>query len=315
MTVAEHPGHRPVLAEEALAALALEPGNRAVDATFGRGGHARRLLDRVGDEGEVLALDRDPEAIAQGREAFSGDPRLHLRQLAFSRIREAVAELGWAEGVDAVLADLGVSSPQLEDPARGFSFRRGGPLDMRMDPTTGLSLEQWLEETTAADLEAVLREYGEERHARRVARAIVAARDAGGIGDTADLAEVVRGAVPGPGERGQDKATRTFQALRMAVNREPEELAAFLRGAVTVLRPGGRLAVIAFHSLEDRAVKRFIRGEAAECVCPPDFPVCRCDQRPRLKPVGKPLRPEEDERATNPRARSAICRVAERLAD
>ncbi len=171
MTIAERAVHRAVLAEESVRALGLEPGNRAVDATFGRGGHARRLLDCLGREGELLALDRDPAAVAFGRQAFTEETRLHLRQMTFSRIQEAVTALGWHEGVDAVLADLGVSTPQLEDPERGFSFRRNGPLDMRMDPAAEPSAESWLGGVTAEGLETALRDYGEERHARRVARA------------------------------------------------------------------------------------------------------------------------------------------------
>lgn len=312
MTVAEPAAHRPVLAEEVVDALGLAPESRVVDATFGRGGHARRILDRLGPEGELLALDRDPAAVAHAREAFPAEDRLRIRQLPFSRLSEALADLGWG-GVDAVLADLGASSPQFEDPARGFSFREAGPLDMRMDPESGPNARDWLAGVSVRELEGVLRAYGEERYARRVARAIIAARDEGRLEDTAHLAEVVRSAVAGRGEPGKDKATRTFQALRMAVNREPEELEAFLREAVAALKPEGRLVVIAFHSIEDRMVKRFIREEAATCVCPPELPVCRCGKVARLRSVGRPLRPGEAEQETNPRARSAIARVAERL--
>ena len=314
MSVAEQPEHRPVLAQEAVDALRPESAARVVDATFGRGGHSQRILARLGGEAALLALDRDPQAVAFGEDAFGRDPRFAIRRTPFSRIDEAVAAVGWDDGVDAILADLGVSSPQLDDAGRGFSFRETGPLDMRMDPEAGQSAADWLAAVAPAELERVLRDYGEERFAKRVARAIVAAREAGGLRTTGDLAEVVRAAVPGRGEPGKDKATRTFQAIRMAVNAEPEELAAFLAASVRVLRPGGRLVVIAFHSLEDRAVKRFIREEAQDCVCPPDFPVCRCDKVARLKPVGKPLRPGAEECEGNPRARSAIARVAERLA-
>lgn len=314
MSKAEQPEHRPVLAEQAVDALRPESAARIVDATFGRGGHSQRILARLGPGAALLALDRDPEAVAFGERAFGDDPRFAIRRTPFSRLDEAVAEFGWGDGVDAVLADLGVSSPQLDDAGRGFSFREAGPLDMRMDPDAGPSAAEWLAAVDPGELERVLREFGEERFAKRVARAIVAAREAGGLRTTGDLAEVVRAAVPGRGEPGKDKATRTFQAIRMAVNAEPEELAGFLEAAVQVLRPGGRLVVIAFHSLEDRAVKRFIREEARDCVCPPEFPVCRCDKVARLKPVGKPLRPEAEECDANPRARSAIARVAERLA-
>jgi 16S rRNA (cytosine1402-N4)-methyltransferase len=306
--------HRPVLAEAAIAALAPGPDARLVDATFGRGGHAARILAALGPQGALLALDRDTDAVDHGRDRFGADPRFRIRHGPFSAVAEAVAGEGWTDGADGILADLGVSSPQLDRPERGFSFRAEGPLDMRMDATRGETAAEWLARVDEVELVRVLREYGEERHARRVARALLAAREAGRLGTTGELAETVRAAIPGRGEPGKDKATRTFQAVRMAVNDELGELDAFLAGAVTALRPGGRLVVITFHSLEDRAVKRFIREEARDCVCPPDFPVCRCDKVARLRPVGKPVRPSEEECRTNPRARSAMMRVAERLA-
>ena len=314
MTAGQSSEHRPVLEDAAVAALAPAADARLVDATFGRGGHSARLLTDLGSDGALLALDRDAEAVEHGRTRFGADPRFRIRQLPFSAIAEAVAAEGWTAGVDGILADLGVSSPQLDRAQRGFSFREEGPLDMRMDATRGPTAAEWLATVTEAELVRVLADYGEERHARRVARAILAAREAGQLATTTDLAETVRAAVPGRGERGKDKATRTFQAVRMAVNDELGELDGFLAGALSALRPGGRLVVIAFHSLEDRAVKRFIRDEARECVCPPDFPVCRCDKVARLRAVGKPVRPSEAECDTNPRARSAIMRVAERLA-
>lgn len=311
MVADAHREHAPVLGAQALDALDLERDGCVVDATFGRGGHTQRILDRLGPEGQVLAMDRDPQAIAAGQQAFSGEERLHLWQGAFSRLGEAVAEMGWA-GVDGILVDLGVSSPQLDEAERGFSFRKAGPLDMRMDPASGMSARDWLSGVDAAELERVIREYGGERYARRVARAILAARSAEGLESTLELAEVVREAIPGRGEPGKDKATRTFQALRMAVNAEPDELEAVLTAAVEALRPGGRLVVIAFHSVEDRIVKQRIRHEAAACVCPPELPVCRCDKTARLESVGKPMRPGEAESRANTRARSAIARVARR---
>jgi 16S rRNA (cytosine1402-N4)-methyltransferase len=314
VTEEEQTEHRPVLAEAVVTALAPAPDARLVDATFGRGGHAERLLACLAEGGALLALDRDADAVAQGRARFGADPRFRIRHRPFSAVAEVVAAEGWRDGVDGILADLGVSSPQLDHAERGFSFREEGPLDMRMDATSGETAAEWLARVSETELVRVLREYGEERHARRVARAITAARDAGRMTTTTELAETVRAAIPGRGERGKDKATRTFQAVRMAVNAELAELDEFLAAAVAALRPGGRLAVITFHSLEDRAVKRFIREEARECVCPPDFPVCRCDKVARLRPVGKPVRPSEAECRDNPRARSATLRVAERLA-
>jgi 16S rRNA (cytosine1402-N4)-methyltransferase len=302
------------MADAMIAALGLSPESRVVDATLGRGGHSARILAELGPQGRLLALDRDPQAVAEGGERLGADPRVMLIQQPFSRLGEALASAGWG-AADAVLADLGVSSPQLEEAGRGFSFRAEGPLDMRMDTDSGQTAARWLAETPSAELERVLREYGEERHARRVARAIASALAEGALRTTTDLAEVVRAAVPGKGEPGKDKATRTFQAVRMAVNDEMGELDAFLEAATGVLRPGGRLAVIAFHSVEDRRVKHFIREAARECICPPELPVCRCDKAVRLRPVGKPLKPDAAEQQRNPRSRSAIARVAEKVGE
>lgn len=303
--------HEPVLQEAAVAALGLAPDSRVVDATLGRGGHSARILDELGPAGRLLALDRDPQAVAAGGERFGDDSRVTVAHYPFSQLGAALAEAGWA-AADAVLADLGVSSPQLDEAARGFSFRADAPLDMRMDPGSGPTAAEWLAEVATAELERVLRDYGEERYARRVARAVSDAAAAGKLATTGALAEVVRKAIPGRGEANKDKATRTFQAVRMAVNDEIGELDAFLEAATQGLCPGGRLVVIAFHSVEDRRVKRFIREAARECICPPELPVCQCNKVVRLRPVGKPVRPDDSERARNVRARSAIARVAEK---
>ncbi len=304
--------HRPVLLEAVLQALDPRPGGIYVDATYGRGGHTRALLERLGPEGRVYALDKDPEAIAHAREAFAGEPRLTVVPGSFAMLQARVREWGIEGRVNGVLMDLGVSSPQLDDPGRGFSFLRPGPLDMRMDPTRGRPAAAWLAEAPVEELADVIRRYGEERHARRIARAIDRARREAPIDTTARLAAVVASAVP-EREPGKHPATRTFQAIRIFINGELEELEAALPQTLDVLAPGGRLAVISFHSLEDRRVKRFIQQEARGDRFPPDLPVPYSALTPTLKPVGKAVRATAAEVADNPRARSAVLRVAERL--
>jgi 16S rRNA (cytosine1402-N4)-methyltransferase len=304
--------HRPVMLREAVEGLAPEPGGYIVDCTFGRGGHSRAILERLGSEGRLLALDKDPDAIASPEAmALRADPRFALEHGSFTRLQEFVEERGWAGRVSGVLMDLGVSSPQLDEAARGFSFTRNGPLDMRMDSSRGATAAEWLAEVSESELVQVLRDYGEERYARRIAHAIIARRSSRPLLSTGDLAEVISQAVP-TREKGKHPATRSFQAIRIFINHELEDLESGLRQAVAVLRPGGRLAVIAFHSLEDRIVKRFMRDEArgggpvdARRPLPPDRPA-------RLGRVGKAL-PGAEEIAENPRARSAVLRVAERL--
>ncbi|MDD3528886.1 MAG: 16S rRNA (cytosine(1402)-N(4))-methyltransferase RsmH [Gallionellaceae bacterium] len=303
------PAHITVLLDEAVTALAVRPDGTYVDATFGRGGHSRAILAHLEANGRLLALDRDAEAVAAGQ-AWQ-DERFSIGQAPFSQL----AEVAHARGVDAadgILFDLGVSSPQIDTPERGFSFRHDAPLDMRMDTTRGVSAAEWLNEAPEDEIARVVREYGEERFAKSVARAIVAARAQEPIATTRQLARIVAGAVR-TRERGQDPATRTFQAVRIHVNRELEELAAALPRAVDLLRPGGRLAVISFHSLEDRMVKRFLRDEARGEELPPEIPVpAGAIAKGRLRLVGRAIRPSAAEVARNPRARSAVLRVAER---
>ncbi len=302
--------HRSVLLAEAIEALRIRPDGAYLDATFGRGGHSRAILARLGPGGRLLALDCDPEAIAAA--GSIGDPRFAIRHARFSQLARVLAESGLPT-VNGVLLDLGVSSPQLEDPGRGFSFRAAAPLDMRMDPTAGESAAEWLARATDAELRGVIREYGEERFAGPIAKAIVAARARGGIRTTVELAGVVAAAVR-TRERGQDPATRTFQALRIFVNQELAELSLALPQASDALAPGGRLAVISFHSLEDRIVKRFFR-DAAHPNLPERLPVKATEMpQPRLRIVGKPVRPAAAEVTANPRARSAILRAAEKPA-
>lgn len=313
------PGHQPVLLDEAVEALAISPVGRYVDCTFGRGGHSAAILARLGPEGRLLAIDRDPQAIVAGS-AWS-DPRFAIEHARFSEL-DAVLDAHGFDRVDGVLLDLGVSSPQLDDPARGFSFRADGPLDMRMDPTRGESAREWLLRATEQDIAKVVKDYGEERFAVRVAKAIVARRRQAGeqaLRTTAELAALVAAVVRrrGGAGPGKDPATRTFQALRIHVNQELEELAIVLGKAVARLVPGGRLVVISFHSLEDRMVKQFIAHEAG--LDAPRDPVTgapRHDVTPRLRAIARVLpgaaRPRGRARPANPRERSAVMRVAER---
>jgi 16S rRNA (cytosine1402-N4)-methyltransferase len=302
--------HQPVLLAEAIAALRIRPDGTYLDATFGRGGHSTAILARLGPQGRLIALDRDPEAVAAA--ASIRDPRFAIRHARFSALGQVLRESGLGR-VDGVLFDLGVSSPQLEHGARGFSFRTDAPLDMRMDTTQGASAAEWLARATEAELRGVIKEYGEERFAGPIAKAIVDSRARGGIRTTVELAGVVAAAVR-TRERGQDPATRTFQALRIHVNQELEELSLALPQARDALAPGGRLVVISFHSLEDRIVKRFLRA-AAHPTLPERLPVKATEMpQPQLKLVGKPVRPAAAEVNANPRARSAIMRIAERLA-
>jgi 16S rRNA (cytosine1402-N4)-methyltransferase len=304
--------HIPVLAGEAIAALALEADGYYVDATFGRGGHTALILQALGREGRVLALDRDPQAVAAGRRRFADEVRLTLLHASFADLAALVPENASGRPCRGVLFDLGVSSPQLDDAQRGFSFRADGPLDMRMDPTRGEPVAAWLARAGVDEIRQVISSFGEERFARRVAQAIVAARRKRPLTRTAELSAVVAEAVR-TREPGKHPATRTFQALRMFINDEPGQLERGLAGAFDALTPGGRLAVISFHSLEDRAVKRFMQRESQVDPALRDLPVIPVQARPRLKLVGRKQRAGESERARNSRARSALLRAAEKL--
>ena len=310
-------GHAPVLVREALAALAIRPDGTYVDGTWGRGGHSRAMLAALGAGGRLVALDRDPAAEAAARGI--DDSRFTFRRAWFSELPEVLRELGVA-GADGVLLDLGVSSPQIDDPERGFSFRADGPLDMRMDPTRGESAAAFLARADARELTEVIRDYGEERFAQSIAGAIVAARALAPIVRTGQLAALVAKAVRTRprGDWGQDPATRTFQALRIFVNRELAELALALPRIVSLMNAGGRLAVISFHSLEDRIVKRFFARASQPFGGDPRLarlPI-RSDALPGapLALVGRAIRPSDNEVAANPRARSATLRVAARTA-
>ena len=303
--------HLPVLLHPAVDALAIESRRDGtfVDATFGRGGHSRLILERLGPQGRLIGMDRDPEAIAAAREIR--DRRFTPVHARFSELQTTLDALR-AGGVDGVLFDLGVSSPQLDDPRRGFSFRSDGPLDMRMDPTRGQSAFEWLERAGEAEIREALSAYGEERFAKQIAKAIVAARRRGPVRRTGELAALVAAAVR-TREPGQDPATRTFQALRIHVNQELEELSLALPRALDALKPSGRLAMISFHSLEDRIVKNFM-SSAARPSLPERLPIrARELPPPKLRIIGRPVRPGAEEGKANPRARSAVLRVAEKL--
>ena len=302
--------HRPVLLAEAISALAPKPDGLYLDGTFGRGGHSRALLARLGPRARLIAIDRDPQAVAAA--ADIDDPRFTIRHARFSDLAQVLDALGVRQ-VDGMLFDLGVSSPQLETAARGFSFRLDGPLDMRMDPAHGESAAQWLSHAAESEIREVIRDYGEERFAQQIAKAIVAARAVQPLRTTGQLADLVGQAVR-TREAHQDPATRTFQALRIFVNQELEDVSLMLPRALERLAPGGRLAVISFHSLEDRIVKRFL----ARCARPPvprGLPLRASEMpAPLVTLVGKPVRAGAAEVAANPRSRSALLRIAERTA-
>ena len=302
--------HVTVLLEEAVGALAIKADGTYVDATFGRGGHSRRILSSLNDQGRLVALDRDPQAIAAG--AAIGDSRFVLVHRAFGELAEAAGEAGVGE-VDGVLFDVGVSSPQIDDGERGFSFRYDAPLDMRMDTTQGETAAEWLARAEIRDITEVIRNYGEERFAFQIAKKVVAARLEQPIVTTGQFAALVREAVR-TREPGQDPATRSFQALRIHINQELRQLEVALPQALGLLKPGGRLVVISFHSLEDRIVKNFMRDQSTADALPKGLPL-RADQlpKPKLRLVGKAVKPSAAEVGANPRARSAVMRVAEKL--
>ena len=302
--------HVPVLLDQVLEGLNIQSDGWYVDGTFGRGGHSGAILEHLNSEGRLLAIDRDPQAIAQLDKALKDDPRFELIQREFAELKIYADERKLLGKVAGLLLDLGVSSPQLDEAARGFSFQLEGPLDMRMDPGSGISAAEWLEKTDEKDLKKVLAQMGEERFAGRIARAIVARRSSQSIRTTKDLADIVKAAVPPHGQR-KHPATKTFQAIRIFINNELEQLQKALDDSLELLRPGGRLCVISFHSLEDRRVKRFMRNAS---LVPAQFrglPEIPEEHRPRLKIIGKAVTASEEEIAANVRARSARLRVAE----
>jgi len=310
---AQELAHVTVLLHEAVDALAVKPDGVYVDGTFGRGGHSRLILSKLGANGRLVVFDKDPQAIAVARQLAEADKRVQVVHGGFSGFQVALKGLG-IEAVDGALFDLGVSSPQIDDAERGFSFRYDAPLDMRMDTTRGQTAAQWLAEAGEEEIREVIRDYGEERFNSQIARAIVQQRQERPILTTGQLAQLAAQTVR-TRERGQDPATRTFQAIRIFINRELEEISAVLPQAAGYLETGGRLAVIAFHSLEDRIVKQFIRRHSRPAPLP-KWVMVRESERPEppLREIGKAQRASAAEIAANPRARSAVLRVAERTA-
>ncbi|GLS82190.1 16S rRNA (cytosine(1402)-N(4))-methyltransferase RsmH [Paraferrimonas haliotis] len=305
--------HITVLLEEAVTGLAIKPDGIYVDGTFGRGGHSREILSRLGSNGRLIAIDRDPRAI-KAAEQFAEDPRFQIVHGGFGQLAQYIEKLGLTGQIDGVLLDLGVSSPQLDDAARGFSFMRDGPLDMRMDDTQGETAAQWLQRAEAEDIAWVLKTYGEERFAKKIARAIVQDRELEPFRTTKQLADLI-GRLVRSKDRNKHPATRSFQGIRIYINSELEQIDQALEGALKVLAVDGRLSVISFHSLEDRMVKRFIRRHSQGDPVPDGLPITedQINQSKRLKPEGKMIKPSAQEIEANPRARSSVLRVATRL--
>ncbi len=301
--------HVPVLKDEVLAALNLHDDSLVVDATYGRGGHTRAIMSRLGNGGRILVIDRDPTAINQARQEWSEDARVEIVHAQFSELSKLLEQRHVNGRVTGMLFDFGVSSPQLDDSERGFSFSHDGPLDMRMNPDQGLSAAEWLEQISEAELTNVLRKFGEERFARRIARAI---KQHGAVASTGELARLISQAAPAT-EKGKHPATRTFQAIRIAVNEELDQIKLVLPQASKALATGGRLVIISFHSLEDRLVKRFLRDQSKGDPFPPDLPVTHDMLKPQLKLIGKAIRAGAEEIEKNRRARSAVLRVAEKI--
>ena len=305
--------HVPVLLEAVLEGLRIRPDGTYIDGTLGRGGHSREILQRLGPEGRLIAIDRDPDAVREAGEPFSTDARVEIVRGEFGELDSIVGERQLRGDIDGILLDLGVSSPQLDRAERGFSFRHDGPLDMRMDPDHGQSAARWLAAVTEQELRRVLHIYGEEKSARRIAAAIVSTRESTPIESTAALASVVESVVPRRGAR-IHPATRTFQAIRMLINDELGQLERALAAVIDVLAAGGRLCVISFHSLEDRIVKRFLRDSSRVSEAYRGLPNVPAEHRARLALVGKPQVADDAEIERNPRSRSARLRIAERLA-
>ena len=304
--------HKPVLLNEVIAGLAIKPDGIYIDGTFGRGGHSEAILAQLGAEGRLLAIDKDPQAIANGRERFGDDARFSMERGSFAKMQAFITERGWQGKVSGIFMDLGVSSPQLDDPQRGFSFLRDGPLDMRMDPDTGLSAAQWINSATEKAIADVLFQYGEERFSRRIAKAIVSERQVAPFITTGHLAAVIARANPA-WQRDKHPATRCFQAIRIFINNELADLITCLENALDILAPGGRLLVISFHSLEDRIVKRFMRRQAKGDELPVWVPVTNDQLKPKFRLSGKAIKPAREESIQNPRARSAVLRIGEKL--
>ena len=308
--------HTAVLHDEVIDALAIRPGGHYIDGTYGRGGHAHSILAALGNDGRLIVLDRDPAAIAVAENRLGTDRRVTIIHDVYANLRAHVAELGLLEQIDGILLDLGVSSPQLDEAGRGFSFRHDAPLDMRMNPLLGPTAAEWLGEADEEEIARILWQYGEERYSRRIARKIVAAREQGRpIETTRALADLIGACVPRP-KHNRHPATRSFQAIRIHINRELEQIQQLLESVLDILKVGGRLLVISFHSLEDRIVKRFFRSHSTPARVPRNLPLrdSELESVVRLRLPGKAIRAGERGLAANPRARSAVLRIAERAA-
>lgn len=302
--------HVPVLKDEVLSALNIQEDSLVVDATYGRGGHSKAIVSRLGNGGRLLVIDRDPAAINQAREEWSEDERVEVVHAPFSQLSKILSQRHVNGRVTGLLFDLGVSSPQLDNPERGFSFSHDGPLDMRMDPSQGITAAEWLARVEEAELAAILRGFGEERFAKKIARKI---KQAGEISTTGELAEIIAKAAPSK-EKGKHPATRSFQAIRIALNSELDQLESVLPQTPRALAVGGRLVIISFHSLEDRLVKRFFREQSKGDPYPPDLPITHDMLKPTLRLIGKAIKAGDEEIKRNRRARSAVLRVAEKVA-
>lgn len=307
--------HAPVLHDEVIAALEIKPKGRYVDGTYGRGGHARSILAALDQDGRLIVMDRDPQAIADAQASLGADARVTIIHDDYGNLHARIAELDLLEQIDGILLDLGVSSPQLDDASRGFSFQHNGPLDMRMNPQQGESAAAWLARADEAEIARVLWEYGEERHSRRIARKVVEQRQLQRIDDTATLAALISAVVPRP-KNHRHPATRSFQAIRIHINQELAQIQQMLETVLDVLKIGGRLLVISFHSLEDRLIKRFIKSHSTRPRLPRGLPLRESDMNYclRLKPGARAIKAGAEELASNPRARSAVLRIAERAA-
>ena len=304
--------HKPVLLSESIEALNIEPSGIYIDGTFGRGGHSQAILDQLDAAGCLIAFDKDPLAIATAEEKYADEPRFNIHHGSFAELEEYLTAQGLCGKVDGILLDLGVSSPQLDDPGRGFSFQQSGPLDMRMNDQQGMSAAQWINKAREADIATVLYEYGEERYSRRIAKAIVWAREKEPLNDTRQLAEIIKQAHP-RWEKKKHPATRSFQGIRIFINNELSDLDECLTQSYRCLAKNGHLAVISFHSLEDRKVKRFFRQMVEGDKLPPDLPIIEEAVNRKMKLVGKKIKAGKQELSDNSRARSAVLRVASKL--
>ena len=313
MAMTQHNQHHPVMLGEALSGLNIQSDGYYIDGTLGRGGHARAILEQLSESGRLLVMDKDPQAIGFAQQGIAQDSRVTLHHGSFSEMGNVARELKWDGQVAGILLDLGVSSPQLDDAERGFSFKQSGPLDMRMNTAGGMSAAEWLAHAEASEITRVLREYGEERFAKRIANAIVREREQAAIDTTQRLAAIIATANPRH-EKGKDPATRSFQAIRIFINQELDDIKNTLSQIIKLLAPGGRLVVISFHSLEDRLIKRFIREQSRGDDFPPDLPISYVQLHPKLKAIGKARHASDAEVRQNVRARSAVLRVAERIA-